>query len=370
MSGLLNILQKITPPPIENPVDYDGLEFRWKFLVFRPALLKNEAILFGILVFYVLFWYFGASINSRKAEKWMEAHKAILARQFSKPSAGSTGLLRDGYSDFFNYSTGRRNVASLHVIFSLRPYHDLVQLLFQFVRGMIDVQYNPKDDLELDFKLFPEALPHDFVWAIVAKDELRTIKDNRWDLTFTRTTENPILPPALSVMSEYADVTESLYKTHPALLNVLKDPENLRYFRSLSVTDQPRDRPDAPIPVEKREKHVILSLSVPSGSSAAATAPLVEAIFPFIDSLSKVSLRPETRTKIKKARDDLDKQLKEDAEREKKEELEQQREDQKAAKRKAEQERISKLSAAEQQKILERERKRSIRKSQTKAVRK
>jgi len=60
---------------------------------------------------------------------------------------------------------------------------------------------------------------------------------------------------------------------------------------------------------------------VPSGSSAAATAPLVEAIFPFIDSLSKVSLRPETRTKIKKARDDLDKQLKEDAEREKKEEV-------------------------------------------------
>jgi len=112
----------------------------------------------------------------------MEAHKSILARQFSKPSAGSTGLLRDGYSDFFNYSTGRRNVASLHVIFSLRPYHDLVQLLFQFVRGMIDVQYNPKDDLELDFKLFPEALPHDFVWAIVAKDKLRTIKDNRWDL--------------------------------------------------------------------------------------------------------------------------------------------------------------------------------------------
>ncbi|THV08549.1 DUF1682-domain-containing protein [Dendrothele bispora CBS 962.96] len=367
-SGFLNILQKITPPPIENPVDYDGWELKWKFLVFRPALLKNEAILSGILVFYVLFWYFGASINSSKTEKWMSAHQSILARQFSKPSVGN--LRRDGYSDFFNFSTGRRNIASLHVIFSLRPYHDLVQLLFQFFWGLVDVQYNPKDSLELDFKLFPEALPHDFVWAIVAKDELRTIKDDRWDLTFTRATENPALPPSLSVMSEFADVTESLYKAHPALLNVLKDPQNLRYFRSLSITDQPRDRPDAPIPVEKREKHVILSLSVPPGSSAAATAPLVEAIFPFIDSLSKVSLRPETKNKTKKAREDLDKQLKEDAEKEKKEEMEQQREDQKAAKRKAEQERISKLSAAEQQKILERERKRSIRKSQTKAVRK
>ncbi|KAF5370112.1 hypothetical protein D9758_001041 [Tetrapyrgos nigripes] len=277
----------------------------------------------------------------------MNAHHHILQRQFSKPSLGK--LMRDGYSDFFNFSTGRRNVASLHVIFSLRPYHDLAQMIFQFAKGMIDVQYQPKDDLQLDFKLFPEALPHDFVWAVVAKDELRTIKDDRWDLTFTKTTDNPVLPSTLSVMSEFADVTEAIFKAHPALLNVLKDPENLRYFRSLSVTDQSRDRPDGPNPADKREKHVILSLAI--GSPPSATAPLVEAMFPFIDSLSKVTLRPETKNKIKKTRDDLDKQLKEDAEKERKEELEQQREDQKAAKRKAEQERISKLSAAEQQKV-------------------
>lgn len=48
---------------------------------------------------------------------------------------------------------------------------------------------------------------------------------------------------------------------------------------------------------------------------------LVSALFPFIDSLSQVNLRPETKTKLKKIREDLDKDLKADSEREKKEEV-------------------------------------------------
>lgn len=46
----------------------------------------------------------------------------------------------------------------------------------------MDLQYRPQDDLQLDFKLFPSALPYDFVWGLVAKDELLTIKNDRWDL--------------------------------------------------------------------------------------------------------------------------------------------------------------------------------------------
>lgn len=104
----------------------------------------------------------------------------MLEQQFSKPSVD--GLSKDGSSDFFNFSTGRRNVASLHTIFTLRPRHDLFQFLFQTGRTLVDLQYRPKDDIQLDFKLLPGAVPQDFVWAIVAKDELLSIKDSRWDL--------------------------------------------------------------------------------------------------------------------------------------------------------------------------------------------
>lgn len=139
--------------------------------------------------------------------------------------------------------------------------------------------------------------------------------------------------------------------------------------RRIQVTDQPRERPYAgPLLPAEREKHVILSLKAPSPSHAGDTVDLVSAIFPFIDSLSKISLRPETKVKLKKAREEVDKELKEDAEREKKEEVSssfrsrlrsiftlsqvsQASEDKKAAKRKVEEERIARLSAAEQKKV-------------------
>jgi len=270
--------------------------------------------------------------------------------------------------DAFNFSTGRRNIASLHTIFTLRPRHDFFQWAFQTGRTFVDLHYRPRDDLQLDFKLSSGALNENFVFAIVAKDELLSVKDGRWDLTFTKTSENPALPPTLLVMSEFADVTENILKLFsPSLITVLEDPKILPYFRSLSITDQARDRPKKPIPSEEREKRVILNLNVPSPAHAADTIALLKATFSFIDSLNKISLRSETKIKLKKIREDLDRDIKEDAEKEKKEEA---LDAKAAAKRKAEEERISKLSPAEQKKELEKERKRQMRKSQSKVVRK
>lgn len=128
-----------------------------------------------------------------------DAHLPLLRSQFSRPTNG--GLTQDGYSDFFNFSTGRRAITSLHSVFTLRPRHDFLQILFQFAWALQDLNYHPKDELELDFKLASDAGVPDFVFAVVAKDELVTIRDKRWDLTFTRTTENSSLPSSLSVMS-------------------------------------------------------------------------------------------------------------------------------------------------------------------------
>ncbi|PPQ72906.1 hypothetical protein CVT26_014569 [Gymnopilus dilepis] len=366
-SVLTQLLGAITPPPITTPEDYDGWELRWKVLVFRPALLKTEAYLaIGVLV-YVLSWYIGSTINARKAK--LKAHLPIYQQQFSKPQS-KAGLVSDGYSDFFNFSTGRRNIASLHTIFALRPRHDFFQWVFQTGRTLVDLHYRPVDDLQLDFKLAPGVLADGFVWALVAKDELLSVRDGRWDLSFTKAgSENPALPPSILVMSEYADITESLLKPlgNFSLVNALQDTKALPYFRSLSITDQPRDRPARPIPAEEREKHVILSLSVPSSSNVADTAGLVSAMFQFIDSLNKLNLRPETKAKLKKNREEVDKKIKDEAEKEAKEEAQ----DAKlAAKRKAEEERIAKLSAADQKKELEKERKRALRKAQGKVVRK
>ncbi|KDR83722.1 hypothetical protein GALMADRAFT_236069 [Galerina marginata CBS 339.88] len=365
---LTQFLSGLTPPPVVTPEEYDGWQLRWKVLVFRPAVLKTEAYLLLGLLFYIAFAYFGASANSRKAKKWLAAHLPIYQQQFSRPQSKG-GLVADGHSDFFVFSTGRRNVASLHTVFTLQPRHDFFQWAFQTGRTLIDLHYRPRDDIQLDFKLAPGALADNFVWAIVAKDEIMSVKDNRWDLTFPKTTENPALPPSLLVMSEFADITENLFKPlgNFSLLNALQDPKILPYFRSLSITDQPRDRPAMPLPAEEREKHLILSLSAPSSSHVADTVPLITALFQLVDALNKISLRPETKSKLKRAREEVDKEIKEEAEKDAKEEA---LDAKLAAKRKAEEERISKLSAADQKKELEKDRKRALRKSQGKVVRK
>jgi hypothetical protein len=44
-------------------------------------------------------------------------------------------------------------------------------------------------------------------------------------------------------------------------------------------------------------------------------------MFQLVDSLNKISLRPETKTKLKKVREDIDKAIKTEAEKEQKEEV-------------------------------------------------
>lgn len=110
----------------------------------------------------------------------MSAHLSLYEQNFSQPSPKP--LTQDGNSDFFLFSTGRRNLESLHTIFTLRPRHDFAQFFFQTVRTFVELPYRPVDELELDFELAPGVVSDNFVFAIVAKDELLSIRDSRWDL--------------------------------------------------------------------------------------------------------------------------------------------------------------------------------------------
>ena len=127
--------------------------------------------------------------------------------------------MSDGSSDFFAYSTGRRAISSLHTTITLRPYHDFWQLAYQTLRGIVEITYRAEDEVELEFTFQDSADVPGCIWAIVAKDELKDVKDRRWDLvsassprvhvrnllclpqSFARVTENQSLPPSLSVMS-------------------------------------------------------------------------------------------------------------------------------------------------------------------------
>lgn len=134
-------------------------------------------------------------------------------------------------------------------------------------------------------------------------------------------------------------------------------------------------RPAAPLAPSARTKRLILSLRLPQNAHASATVPLVTAMFQLADVVAgegklpgvrgglHAALRPETRTKLRRTREEVEKQIREEAAREQREEAE---EEKASARKKARDERVAKLSAAEQQKVLDREKKRLMRKSQGK----
>ncbi|KAF9247065.1 DUF1682-domain-containing protein [Melanogaster broomeanus] len=376
-SPLAKLLGAITPPPFIQPEEYDGIQYSWKFLVFRPALFKLQGYLLLALLLYTALALYGKSVNARKANALYTALLPLLSHHFSAPTS-SSGLISDGPTDFFIFSTGRRALASLHSVFSLRPRQDPLNFIWQSLWRMYDLRYDPVDELSLDFLFDPKSASDvpDFVWAVVQKSELTGIKDERWDLTFTRTTEHPSLPPTLSLMSEFADVSETLLKlpltATTTLATLFSSARTQAYLRSLSITDQPPERPltvSSYLEEKSKSKRVVLNLRLPDVGEADEVLEMVEAVFALVDMLAtgKVVFRPETRAKIKKVREDTEKDIKQE---ELKEKTEEAAEDRKAAKRKAEQERIAKLSAAEQKKVLERNHKRAIKKSQGKVVRK
>lgn len=165
-------------------------------------------------------------------------------------------------------------------------------------------------------------------------------------------------------MSEVADVGDTILKSNAAapVLAALKDPKVARYFKSLSVsdyailflgkslifyfsqiTDQPSYRPtNGPIKPEKKERHLLLSLKVPSSSHIGDTLPLIKAVFGLVDFIEgpKFALRAEVRPfphsialssnnfrmvqtvrKLKASRDVLDKELLKDVTEEKAKEV-------------------------------------------------
>lgn len=69
MSSFLQAIAAITPAtPQPLSREYDGLEFRWRMFVFRPAAFKFEAIMLAILGGYLLLHLLGRQINMGRAK--------------------------------------------------------------------------------------------------------------------------------------------------------------------------------------------------------------------------------------------------------------------------------------------------------------
>lgn len=176
-------------------------------------------------------------------------------------------LLREKSPNVYEtYATGRLNVAFLDVRLELvKRYNPLLWSGELALSLFFDSMPAPQEKMEatsyafdgkekelvpvsggklgrevIEERKLPSNSTYDgFVWAVVHKDAMKRLRDERYDLSLTSTKDHPKLPAWATVMSESAEITDTLL-TSELIKAVTEAGEALE---ALVVTDQPVDQP-------------------------------------------------------------------------------------------------------------------------------
>lgn len=258
-----------------------------------PKDFAQEAIVLPFIFIVIVLHIWGRRKNRRKAKAWLTAHRPALEQEYAVvgftgrksptldevQSSGLAKALNENNTnipddilkektaqEFITYATGRQNVAFLDVKLSLFKRHNPVSLFLEMLisfffnsvrppiermeatayafdgkeKDLIPPRYKP-DAESLDSRIKAGQSTYDgFVWAIVNKNIMRSLRDDRYDLSITITKDNPKLPFWATVMSESAEITELLLT--PDLIKAVESAGD-DSFEYLIITDQPLDKP-------------------------------------------------------------------------------------------------------------------------------
>ncbi|KAK0284675.1 hypothetical protein LTR35_005588 [Friedmanniomyces endolithicus] len=364
----------------------------------------QELVLLPILVLVVLVNLWGSRANRQRAKEWAATHLPMLEGEFAsigfsgkrssklglkdeaesselaKTLVGSTDvpddMMREKSKDtYITYATGRQNVAYLDIKLTLYPRYNPFKWFFEAAGSFfLDSMPMPVERMEAIAYCFDgkekamvsqtpsqgggskESTYDGFVWAVVHKDKMKQLREDRYDLSLTTTKDHPKLPIWTTVMSESAEVTDALLT--PEMIKAITDAgEDLE---ALIVSDQPTDAPkklNDTIPKKRVSLSMRLNHSAPSTSLFAIFLRLPDHL------VSTAHFRPEAMRKIKATREDEMRKIRKVDEDEKSEERRNQSEKMKKEERDR---KLGNLSDVEQKKFLEKEREKDLRKSQKK----
>ncbi|KAG9243815.1 putative UPF0674 endoplasmic reticulum membrane protein [Calycina marina] len=367
---------------------------------------KQEGVILVILLGIIAIHLLGTSANRKKAKSWITATAIVLQKEFAVVGFGgrsgsatadaeSEGLAKAIVSgslelpvelikerslcEFSTYASGRQNVAFLDFNLALHKRYSPLSMIAEHGMSLFFSSPAPVERMEAilipfdgrEASIVPRQVPgaqevrkdkssyDPFVWAIVNKDTMKQLRDDRYDVSLTSTKDSAKLPNLFTVMAESAEITELLLT--PELIKAIETAGDL--LEHLIITDQPSDAPlklDDTVP----RKRLVLSLKVPSSGDYSSVLPILEYFIRLADILSQSAhFRPEVMRKVKVTRDNAMKQLQKVDEESKAEERALEREKFKKLKRDNE---LKALDAKAQKRYLEKEKEKEQRKSQKK----
>ncbi|KAI1125022.1 hypothetical protein F5Y10DRAFT_279807 [Nemania abortiva] len=348
---------------------------------------RTEGVILSIIAIICTLHFIGSRLNRAKSKAWAKAHSPLLASEFSLVGFSGSRLAEDesdkvlkekSLFEYASYATGRQNVAFMDVKLSLMKRFNPMVLFPDFIISFLFESYPMPED-SMGATIYPfdgkeaQIVPgipgaaelrskdskstyDGFVWAIVNKNQMKQLREDRYDVSITFTKDHPKLPVWTTVMSESAEITSALLTDE--LVEAIKKAGDL--FDYLIITDQPVEKPttlDEAVP----RKRIFLRYRLPSSNNYDDLLPIFSYFVRLPDQLASAAhFRTEVLRKVKSVRDENIKQIQKAAEEAAAEERALERDKARKAKRDAE---LNALDAKAQKKYLEKEKEKEIRKA-------
>jgi hypothetical protein len=257
----------------------------WERTSINDFKLELYVLPFILVIVAVHLW--GTRRNRAKAMHWMKSHAPALQQEFAqvgylrpqasvddvtssgltqatekarKDAADPANMLREKTADSFaTYATGRQNVAFVDFKLTLaKRYNPLMQFGEQMIGLFFESMPAPAERMEAtsyafdgreaaivpgfgqgESKKVPNSNYDGFVFGVVHKDLMKRLREDRYDLSLTATKDHAKLPIWTTVMSESAEVTDTILT--PELIKAINDAGDS--FEALVISDQPMDQP-------------------------------------------------------------------------------------------------------------------------------
>lgn len=236
---------------------------------------KLELYILPVILVIVVVHLWGTRRNRSKATHWIKEHAPVLQNEFAqvgyaRPQAGvetlnPDSLLRERKPDeYATYATGRQNVAFVDFKLTLaKRFNPFLRIGEFFLSLFFESMPAPRERLEAtayafdgqETKVAPALVKgagekvsnssfDGFVFAVVHKDLMKRMRQDRYDLSLTASKDHAKLPVWVTVMSESAEVTDTILT--PELIKAITDAGD--DFEALIITDQPMEQPKKYVP--------------------------------------------------------------------------------------------------------------------------
>lgn len=246
-----------------------------------------EAFILPTILLILAAHYWGVNKNRKRANTWMGTHIGAFENEFAsvgfsgrrvvsatqvpqegldkavEQSGAKENVLKEKSKDvFMSYASGRQNIAFVDLKISLLKRYNPFALVSDLVLPFFFESMTPAvEKVEITAYTFDgkekDLIPRvpgqeptpskgrdsgydGFVFAIVHKDVMKRLRDERYDISLTTTKDHAKLPTWASVMSESAEITEAML-TKDVVAAIEKI--GVDGLESLIISDMPEDAP-------------------------------------------------------------------------------------------------------------------------------